>query len=343
MLTAGSAPRLSGGSLYQRRIAEHANASGARVTIHGFRSARLRSQRSEAQQLFLRAGADADVLVIDSIVAAAVAGLVDASPAPVMGLAHQRLGGVRSSELGFALDLRAYREMAGVIATGPAVASELEMVGVPGVALVEPGTDPPPEIDDPPDLRRGRSIAIVCVANWLPGKGIAELLEACRGLPRAAATIHLVGDPHAAPRYGRAIARLVRHPALRGRVEVHGSLEHHAVTRLLAGADVFALPSEEESYGMAWSEALAAGLPVVGWKASNLPNLVTDGAEGILVEPGDVAGLTSALGTLAVDAGLRRRLSEGARRRATAFTTWEETATRFVNVVRSRVDQVAAP
>jgi glycosyltransferase involved in cell wall biosynthesis len=70
---------------------------------------------------------------------------------------------------------------------------------------------------------------------------------------------------------------------------------------------------------------------------------VTDGAEGILVEPGDVAGLTSALGTLAVDAGLRRRLSEGARRRGTAFMTWEETATRFVNVVRSRVGQVAAP
>ena len=115
-----------------------------------------------------------------------------------------------------------------------------------------------------------------------------------------------------------------------------------AVAPLLAGADVFALPSSQETYGMAWAEALAAGLPVVGWDASNLPNLVTDGVEGILARPRNIGGLTAALATLATDPRLRRRLSAGARRRAATFPTWSETAGRFVDVLRERAGQSVA-
>ena len=232
-----------------------------------------------------RASDDADVIVIDSLIAAAFAGRMDCAAVPVVGLVHQRIGGARWSERRFALDLRAYRDMAALIAAGPMVAAELDRFGLHDTEVVIPGTDPPPALDDPPALRHGRSIAIVCVANWLPSKGIAELLTACRELPMSMATVHLVGDPRATTRYGRVVARLARTPALRRRVVVHGALEPDAVAPLLAGADVFALPSLQETYGMAWAEALAAGLPIVGWDASNLPNLVTDGVEGILARP----------------------------------------------------------
>ena len=93
---------------------------------------------------------------------------------------------------------------------------------------------------------------------------------------------------------------------------------------------------------MAWAEALAAGLPVVGWKASNLPNLVIDGVEGFLATPGDLRELTAALAKLAADPSLRRRLSDGARKRAATFPTWSETARRFVEVLRRRVGQSVA-
>ena len=54
---------------------------------------------------------------------------------------------------------------------------------------------------------------------------------------------------------------------------------------------------------------MAAGLPVVGWRAANLPHLAEDGREGLLATPGDVAGLSHALRRLAEDEDLRRRLA----------------------------------
>jgi glycosyltransferase involved in cell wall biosynthesis len=120
---------------------------------------------------------------------------------------------------------------------------------------------------------------------------------------------------------------------------VHGSLDPDAIAPLRAGADVFALPSLEESYGMAWAEAMAAGLPVVGWDTSNLPNLITHGSEGLLMPTGDTKLLTSTLATLAMDTALRIRLGKAAKRKAAEFPTWAETARHFVSVAREAAGQ----
>ena len=66
----------------------------------------------------------------------------------------------------------------------------------------------------------------------------------------------------------------------------------------------------------------------------NLPYLANHGQEGLLVEPGDVAGLASALRALAEDAELRTRLGAAARRRAVTLPTWQQTAERFFAAVR---------
>src|SRR6266511_1126120 len=70
---------------------------------------------------------------------------------------------------------------------------------------------------------------------------------------------------------------------------------------------------------------MAAGLPVVGWRAGTLPYLA-DEREAVLVPPGDVEGLSRALDLLAGDEPLRRRMGEAARRRARQRPTWRETA-----------------
>jgi glycosyltransferase involved in cell wall biosynthesis len=111
------------------------------------------------------------------------------------------------------------------------------------------------------------------------------------------------------------------------------------VAALYRDADIFVLPSVREPYGTVYGEAMAAGLPVVGWRAGNLPYLADHGQEGLLVPPGDVAGLASALRTLAEDEELRARLAVAARRRAAAFPTWEQTAERFFAVVRAAADR----
>jgi len=66
------------------------------------------------------------------------------------------------------------------------------------------------------------------------------------------------------------------------------------VAPLFAGADVFLLPSQTESFGLAALEALASGVPVVGSKAGGLPEVVRDGETGALCEVGDVEGMANA-------------------------------------------------
>ena len=88
----------------------------------------------------------------------------------------------------------------------------------------------------------------------------------------------------------------------------------HDVPSHLRAADLFVLPSKREGLPVALLEAMACGLPCV---ASRLPGsteaIIDDGSNGVLVAPGDVAALTTAIGTLLADHDLRRRLGTAAR------------------------------
>ena len=73
------------------------------------------------------------------------------------------------------------------------------------------------------DLRRGRRIALLNVANWWPNKGVLELLDAVATLPSDRVTLHLVGREDVEPGYGRRVHARLRAPDLAGRVVVHGA------------------------------------------------------------------------------------------------------------------------
>jgi glycosyltransferase involved in cell wall biosynthesis len=178
---------------------------------------------------------------------------------------------------------------------------------------------------------------VLCVGNWVARKGLHSLLDAFARLPAEAATLHLVGDDRADARYAARLRARLRQPDLAGRVIVHGPLPRENVAALYDAADVFVLPSLKEPYGTVYGEAMAAGLPVVGWRAGNLPYLMEDGREGLLCDPGDVEGLARALARLVDDEPLRRQLGAAARRRALALPTWEEAATLFFAAIREAV------
>jgi N-acetyl-alpha-D-glucosaminyl L-malate synthase BshA len=67
-----------------------------------------------------------------------------------------------------------------------------------------------------------------------------------------------------------------------------------AVAPLLAGADLFLLPSSNESFGLSALEALACGVPVIGAKAGGIPEVVRDGETGVLCPVGDIEGMSRA-------------------------------------------------
>jgi glycosyltransferase involved in cell wall biosynthesis len=340
LVTLGDPGRLTGGYRYHRRMAELAPSCGARVEFVSFPEWPFPLPALAGPAVRRRAGAD--VVVLDSIAAAFLAPWPPRRPrTATVGSLHQPPGGVDHGplrrRLQAPLDRRAWRRASLLIVASRSLGDELAAQGCPParIRVVPPGRDLPAAAGTAPaDLRRGRRAGLLCVANWLPNKGILELLEAVARLPGGSATLHLAGDDRAEPRYGaRVRARLAR-PDLAGRVVVHGPLPAAEVAALYRDADVFVLPSLREAYGTAWGEAMAAGLPVVGWRAGNLPHLVTDGREGLLAAPGDLSGLSRALGRLADDERLRRDLAAAAARRAAARPTWARSAELFFGALR---------
>jgi L-malate glycosyltransferase len=76
-----------------------------------------------------------------------------------------------------------------------------------------------------------------------------------------------------------------------------------AVAPLLAGADLFLLPSSNESFGLSALEALACGVPVIGTRTGGIPEVVRDGETGVLCDVGDVEGMSDAAIKLLADRG----------------------------------------
>jgi glycosyltransferase involved in cell wall biosynthesis len=102
-----------------------------------------------------------------------------------------------------------------------------------------------------------------------------------------------------------------------------GFVAHHELSSLYRRAAVVACPSRREGFGVACAEAMAHGRPVVASAVGGLLDLVADGETGLLVPPGDVNSLRSALQRLLRDEDLRRQMGMAGRRRAETELSWD--------------------
>jgi glycosyltransferase involved in cell wall biosynthesis len=339
---------MTGGHLYQRRMIEAAPAHGFEVLVTALKPAPAPVLVMRTRDALSRAARDGTAgVLLDSIAASwAAPWLRRRTPElPVVGVVHQPPGGLEAGRavrpLLRRLDLSAYRRADLLIVTGQPVAEQLVASGLPldRVRVVTPGVERTAKAGPAPDLRRGRCAALICIANWQRRKGIDLLLDALAALPPELATLHLVGDPDADPPYTRRLRRRLEEKELPGRVVAHGILPHDRAIAMLLGADAFVLPSFEEPYGMVYAEALQAGLPVIGWRSGNLPRLVESGVEGLLAEPGDVAGLAACIRRLVEDEALRKAMAAAARRRSLRLPSWEDAAAAFFAAVQEALAQ----
>ncbi|MDQ2744651.1 MAG: glycosyltransferase family 4 protein [Chloroflexota bacterium] len=350
LITLGNPNRLTGGYLYHRRMAELAPRHDAHLSFMSLPDRPFPLPVLAVSRLLGRI--QADVLVLDSIVAAYLSPwlVLHLLELPLVPMLHQPPGGVDHGPLRTALqralDRLAYTATPRILVASESLRQQLIRQGMDRARLmvVPPGRDVAGRTGpDPGDLRRGRRMALLCVGNWLENKGILDLLEALARLPADAITLHLAGDDRADLKYAALVRQRLMQPDLRDRVVVHGPLTVEDVAAFYQAADVFALPSRYETYGTVYGEAMALGLPVVGYHVGNLPYLVEHGQEGLLVEPGDIQGLARALRRLAEHSELRERLSGNARRRALERPTWEESAGIFFGALRSAVESLPHP
>ncbi len=156
---------------------------------------------------------------------------------------------------------------------------------------------------------------VVVVSRLVRHKGHPELLRAMEGTPPNA-VLWVVGERLASdhgedpePHFARAAAALGPRRLVRLGYR-------HDVARILAAADVFALPSHFEGLPMSVIEAMLTGLPVVATDIRGPREQVVEGGTGFLVPPMAAGPLAAALARLAADPGLRARLGAAGRARA---------------------------
>ncbi len=154
-------------------------------------------------------------------------------------------------------------------------------------------------------------------------KGIVHLLRAMQRLwdKGSSATLVIAGRPMVPSTFERAYAGLPEDQRLRTRRlgVVGGQLKQD----MLAAADLFAMPSRIDSFGIVYLEAWAYGVPVIGCHAGGVPDVIEDGRDGVLVDYGDEAGLAVAIEGLLADPERRRAMGLRGRTKVESHYTWD--------------------
>jgi phosphatidylinositol alpha-mannosyltransferase len=172
---------------------------------------------------------------------------------------------------------------------------------------------------------------VLFVGRLAANKGLRILIKAMQPLlvDHPDTSLILAGDDSGE---GKSIDKLVASAGLWGRIRRIGAVPESTLPSAYAGSSVVALPSTfGESLGMVLIEAMAAGKPVVATRTGGILSVVRDNENGLLVEPGDVVGLGSALRRLIEQPHLAARLARSAADEA-HLRAWPPIVTRLESI-----------
>jgi teichuronic acid biosynthesis glycosyltransferase TuaC len=200
-----------------------------------------------------------------------------------------------------------------VLANSAGTASRARGLGAHETRVVHLGTDVPPKRSPEP-----RTPTIATVGHLVARKRHADVLQALTRLDGARWVV--AGDGPERP----ALERLADELGVRDRVEFRGQLPPAEALAVARSATVFALPSVDEAFGVAYVEAMAAGVPAVGCRGEAGPEEIAASGPGIrLVPPREPSALAAELRALLEDAAWRRELGDAARATVERAFTWE--------------------
>ncbi|MFF7757398.1 glycosyltransferase family 4 protein [Streptomyces griseorubiginosus] len=334
----------SGGNAYDRRVCLDLPGFGWQVERHAVAGSWPRpaeAARAELAQT-LRALPDGTVVLVDGLVACGVPEIIvpEAERLGIVVLVHLPLGDETGLEPGLALELDAkerevLRAVPAVVATSDWAVRRL--VSHHGLApervhVATPGADIAPLASGTDGVSR-----LLCVAAVTPRKGQHRLIEALAGAQDLPWSCVCVGGITQDPEYVAHLRMLIKRYGLQDRLHLAGPKAGAELDASYAAADLMVLTSYAETYGMAVTEALAHGIPVlatdVGGVAEAVGRAPDGGVPGILVPPEDPAALAAELRGWFGEADVRRRLKAAARGRRAALDGWATTARSLAGVL----------
>lgn len=181
----------------------------------------------------------------------------------------------------------------------------------------------------------GNKPMVLFVGTVMPRKGVDTLIRAVDVLVHeygvTDAQLVIAGEDDLDGKYVARIHELVREAGLEEQVCIPGFVPDRELPALYDAADVFVMPSLEEGFGMTVTEAMAAGTPVVASRVGGIPQQVTHGEQGLLIEPNAPNELSSQLAHMLSDADERERIGDRAREYAKEFS-WQWIGQNFESV-----------
>ena len=329
---------ISGGYGYDRRLVAGLRALGHAVqvvelagrhplpdaTALAAARAALDAVPAEARIVIDGLGLPAFAPLIDALAARGAVGLIHHPTALEHGNPGEVRDALREAEQAI------FPRLARLIATSPLTARRLapEFGADPArVGVVEPGTDPAPRCAG----SGGPGCAILSIGTLVPRKGHDVLLRALGTLPDLDWTLTIVGPPRD-PVHADGLRALVEQLGLGARVTFAGEMVDGALEALWARADLFALATHWEGYGMAAAEALARGVPVAITAGGAIAEVVPVGA-GVISPPGDVVSLGKAMRRPIFDIELRAEMAEAAWQAGQRLPRWEDRAAAFLGEI----------
>lgn len=220
-----------------------------------------------------------------------------------------------------------------LLGNSAAVTAQLIDEGAPRdrVRLIRNGIDLARFANPKPVPRPADKVVIACVANLIPYKGHADLIDALARIPREPAwELWCAGRDDG---IGAALQARAQAAGIDDRIKLLGA--RNDVPDLLAAADLAVLTSHEEGFPNAVLEAMAARRAVIGTQAGGIPEAIEDGKTGLIVPPRNPAALAHALARLIADAALRTKMGEAGRARVEAEFSLDACAKAYIAFYRA--------
>lgn len=196
---------------------------------------------------------------------------------------------------------------------------------------------------------------ILTVANFDRRKDQIRLLNALATIDDYEWSWNIVGSGSHAPDYYHAFLRRLENHRLRNHVVLHGTVSHARIHKLFREADIFALTSRFETYGMVYAEAAAAGLPSVALRAGGVSEVLegsrlnrahkypyTSRTALLLRHDAGERTIARAIASLLRDPRRRRSLGTAAKLRARDYPNWSTQASKFADAIESTVRTATA-